>query len=54
MQAIGHPILGDEFYANPDALAAAEQLQLHAAELGFKHPVSHESRVFTCEPPFKV
>jgi len=54
MQAIGHPILGDEFYANPDALAAAEQLQLHAAELGFKHPVSHESRVFTCEPPFTI
>ncbi len=54
MQAMGHPILGDEFYAGPEALAAAEQLQLHAAELGFTHPVSGEDLMFSCEPPFPL
>jgi len=54
MQAMGHPILGDEFYAGPEALAAAGQLQLHAAELGFTHPVSGESLMFSCEPPFSL
>lgn len=36
--AIGHPILGDRFYAPPAALAAADRLQLHALRLGFRHP----------------
>lgn len=38
MLAIGHPILGDAFYATGAALAAADRLQLHAEELGFTHP----------------
>lgn len=38
MLAIGHPIVGDGFYAPPEALAAAPNLQLHAAELMFTHP----------------
>jgi tRNA pseudouridine32 synthase / 23S rRNA pseudouridine746 synthase len=38
MMTIGHPILGDEFYATGEALAAADRLQLHAEELGFTHP----------------
>lgn len=54
MQAMGHPILGDEFYAGPDALAATDQLQLHAAELGFSHPVNGESIMIRCEPPFQI
>ena len=33
-----HPILGDQFYATGEALAAADRLQLHAEELGFNHP----------------
>ncbi len=36
--AIGHPILGDVFYATGAALDAAERLQLHAHSLGFNHP----------------
>jgi tRNA pseudouridine32 synthase / 23S rRNA pseudouridine746 synthase len=36
--AIGHPILGDSFYASGDALVAAERLQLHAEMLQFAHP----------------
>lgn len=38
MMALGHPILGDEFYATGEALAAAPRLQLHAVSLGFTHP----------------
>lgn len=37
---IGHPILGDEFYAHAEALAARTRLALHAASLEFAHPVS--------------
>jgi len=54
MQAIGHPILGDEFYAEPAGLAAADQLQLHAAELGFMHPELGDDLLFKCEPPFQI
>lgn len=52
MKEIGHPILGDPFYATGDALAAADRLQLHAAELGFRHPRGGELVVFRSEPPF--
>ena len=38
LMSIGHPILGDAFYATGEALAAADRLQLHAEELGFTHP----------------
>lgn len=37
---IGHPILGDRFYAPPEARAAAPQLMLHAESLGFEQPVT--------------
>lgn len=40
--ALGHPILGDGFYAHQDAKAMAPRLQLHAAELSFFHPRSGE------------
>lgn len=38
MKAIGHVMLGDEFYAEGDALTASDRLLLHAEKLGFKHP----------------
>ena len=38
MLELGHPILGDVFYATGAALAAADRLQLHAEELAFNHP----------------
>nr|WP_086939647.1 bifunctional tRNA pseudouridine(32) synthase/23S rRNA pseudouridine(746) synthase RluA [Thaumasiovibrio occultus] len=40
LQSLGHPILGDKFYAHEDAIKAAPRLQLHAAELTFRHPYS--------------
>jgi tRNA pseudouridine32 synthase/23S rRNA pseudouridine746 synthase len=42
MLAMGHPILGDEFYAPPAALELTPRLLLHAEHLGFKHPASHD------------
>ena len=36
--AIGHPILGDNFYAHNDAFEAADRLQLHAHSISFRHP----------------
>lgn len=38
MLSIGHPILGDNFYANGEALAAADRLMLHAESLELFHP----------------
>ncbi|HTM77440.1 MAG TPA: pseudouridine synthase, partial [Devosia sp.] len=52
MKAIGHVILGDAFYADPEAFAAADRLQLHAAELGFTHPTTGEPCLFTAPVPF--
>ncbi|WP_332719130.1 RluA family pseudouridine synthase [Pelagibacterium mangrovi] len=52
LKEIGHPILGDPFYATGEALGAADRLQLHAAELGFRHPNGGEPVVFRSEPPF--
>ncbi|HEV7277420.1 MAG TPA: RluA family pseudouridine synthase [Devosiaceae bacterium] len=52
MLALGHPILGDQFYATGPALAAAPRLQLHAEELGFTHPGTGEWTVFTSPTPF--
>lgn len=37
MKALGHPILGDEFYATGEAFSAAPRLLLHAEQLSFKH-----------------
>ncbi|WP_288132086.1 pseudouridine synthase [Microbulbifer sp.] len=50
MQAIGHPILGDPFYAHPEALAAAPRLLLHAQALVFEHPVLEKEIHFLCNP----
>ena len=41
MLSLGHPILGDPFYATGEALTAADRLQLHAEELAFNHPLGH-------------
>jgi tRNA pseudouridine32 synthase/23S rRNA pseudouridine746 synthase len=52
LQAIGHPILGDDLYASPDAVARVSRLLLHACELILPHPVSGQSMSFTSPPPF--
>lgn len=54
LEHIGHPILGCEFYAPEEVRAKADQLCLHACELGFKHPVSGQQLHFQSSPDFKL
>jgi 23S rRNA pseudouridine1911/1915/1917 synthase len=58
MASIGHPLLGDPVYGRPSdrfrpALAAAHfaRQALHAAQLGFVHPISQERLHFSSEIP---
>jgi 23S rRNA pseudouridine1911/1915/1917 synthase len=52
----GHPLVGETVYIR-DLLRAgrtpipAERLMLHAATLGFRHPVTGAELAFRCEPP---
>lgn len=52
MLSIGHPLLGDRLYANPEALAAHERLCLHASLLCLTHPQSGERLRFESPAPF--
>ncbi|WP_337013156.1 bifunctional tRNA pseudouridine(32) synthase/23S rRNA pseudouridine(746) synthase RluA [Pantoea sp. AS142] len=46
MLALGHPILGDNFYAHPEAKAMAPRLQLHAESLTITHPAFGNAMTF--------
>ncbi|AKO41661.1 23S rRNA pseudouridylate synthase [[Haemophilus] ducreyi] len=50
--ALGHPIIGDKFYANPLAKSLAPRLCLHAESLTIAHPISAELMTFNTEPTF--
>lgn len=52
MLALGHPILGDRFYAEGAALAASGRLALHAESLVLHHPADGERWQFDAEVPF--
>jgi tRNA pseudouridine32 synthase / 23S rRNA pseudouridine746 synthase len=52
LAALGHPILGDPFYAPPAIVAAAPRLQLHAETLRFRHPLGGAWVTFRSDPPF--
>jgi tRNA pseudouridine32 synthase/23S rRNA pseudouridine746 synthase len=52
MQWLGHPILGDKFYASAAGLAAAERLQLHAEFLALRHPTDARWLEFSATSPF--
>lgn len=52
MLALGHPILGDRFYAHPDAKALAPRLQLHAEQLYITHPAYGTPMHFSCKADF--
>ncbi len=52
LAALGHPILGCEFYAHPQAQQASERLHLHATKLSFSHPLTNKPMTFTSEAPF--
>ncbi|GLQ15810.1 RluA family pseudouridine synthase [Maritalea porphyrae] len=53
MLELGHPILGDRFYASGDALEASERLQLHALSLTIHHPTGGERVTFEAPLPFQ-
>lgn len=52
MQSLGHPILGDELYADAAARQRAARLMLHAERLAFPHPESAAPLDFACPAPF--
>ncbi|MCA7013503.1 bifunctional tRNA pseudouridine(32) synthase/23S rRNA pseudouridine(746) synthase RluA [Dickeya dadantii] len=52
MLALGHPILGDGFYAHSQAKAMAPRLLLHAQELAIVHPAFNTPMHFRCEADF--
>lgn len=52
MRFLGHPILGDDFYAPPEIEAMAPRLQLHAKDLTLHHPDSGERVTYSAPVPF--
>ncbi|CAN8142386.1 Dual-specificity RNA pseudouridine synthase RluA [uncultured Thiomicrorhabdus sp.] len=54
MQMLGHPILGDNLYADQFALQQAKRLCLHAQYLAFSHPATDQWLEFSCPAPFSL
>lgn len=52
MLELGHPILGDSFYAPAEARRAAPRLMLHALSIRFGHPDDGEWVQFSAACPF--
>lgn len=52
MEAMGHPILGDDFYGTPASCARAPRLMLHACLIEFEHPETGAPLRVECPPPF--
>lgn len=52
LEAMGHPILGDDFYGTPASCAKAERLMLHACQIEFDHPETGMPLRIDCPPPF--
>lgn len=52
LQWLGHPILGDKFYADSKTISAATRLQLHAEQLRFLHPQHCTVSCFIAPCPF--
>ncbi len=51
---IGHPVIGDKEYGRKTAKSpglSADRQMLHAATLGFIHPIKKEKQHFTAVPP---
>lgn len=52
MLALGHPILGDDLYADEATLKKADRLLLHAYSLEITHPATKKKMVFNQDAPF--
>lgn len=51
LSAIGHPVVGDDLYGGHNAMLLFSRPALHAAVLGFTHPVTEERLRFEVAPP---
>ncbi|WP_445767886.1 pseudouridine synthase [Rheinheimera sp.] len=52
LQWLGHPILGDKFYASAAQTNAVARLQLHAEQLVLQHPDTKQQLHIVCQCPF--
>ena len=52
LRELGHPILGDVFYATPEIQQQASRLLLHALSLSIVHPATGEPLTMTATCPF--
>lgn len=52
LEFIGHAILGDRLYASPETQQRSERLLLHANELSFEHPITHQTLRYSSSIPF--
>jgi tRNA pseudouridine32 synthase/23S rRNA pseudouridine746 synthase len=52
LATVGHPVLGDNLYAHPEALSMAPRLLLHAERLSLAHPDDGRRLVWTAPCPF--
>ena len=52
LRALGHPILGDAWYAPREVHARSSRLLLHASQLHFTHPVTGRALSFESRVPF--
>lgn len=52
LASIGHPILGDFFYASEEVYKMSNRLCLHASELSLRHPRTRQGMRFTVKCPF--
>jgi tRNA pseudouridine32 synthase / 23S rRNA pseudouridine746 synthase len=50
--SLGHPILGDAWYAPPEVHARSDRLLLHASRLDFVHPATGQPLTFESAAPF--
>ena len=47
-----NPIIGDRLYAPDDVPARSDRLQLHAASIALRHPITGEGVTYSAECPF--
>ena len=52
LMALGHAILGDPLYADPETLSRAPRMLLHAKHLDLDHPLTGQKLVFDSPVPF--
>lgn len=54
MKSLGHPILGDNLYADRVSLNLSSRMLLHAQQLGFIHPATLKPMQFECPAEFTL